>query len=173
MLKQTVANMRVNRLDPEVPYFFRIMVHKGTASDGNIVIRMGSISVTTAVSGLSSGWNEITTNPDTTAANQKKHWFRQFNQDPMDVEIEWSGASGTNSLYIDDAIFCQWDKIDGTYWVIRGANASHASWLVDDTLEFTDTGGAPATGKIQWWNFISGLGYLPHTTGTPTLSEPY
>ena len=64
------------------------------------------------------------------------------------------------------------ELVDGTYWAIRGNAATHTPWLVDDQLAITDTGGAPATAKIQYWLWRTGLGYLPSTTGTPTFSDP-
>jgi len=68
-------------------------------------------------------------------------------------------------------IFAPWDLIDGTYWCLRGNAATHTAWAVDDTLTVTDAGGAPGTGKIQWWLFVSGFGYLP-SSGSPTFTDP-
>ena len=45
------------------------------------------------------------------------------------------------------------------------------AWALDDTLEFTDTGGAAATAKIQYWLWVAGLGYLP-TDASPTFTDP-
>jgi hypothetical protein len=87
------------------------------------------------------------------------------------VEIEWASAS-SGYLLIDDAIFAPLDQIDGTYWFLRATASTHTPWLVDDILSFTDTGGAPATGQIQWWLWVSGFGYLPSTTGTPSFTDP-
>ena len=166
-LKQPLTAMRVRRLDPNTPYFFRIMVNPtiGSASGGAIVIRVGSQSVTTNVSALSSGWNELTL-PLTNV-----NWFRNFDQDAFDVEIEWSAASTSGYILVDDVIFAPWDLIDGTYWCLRGNAATHTAWAVDDTLTVTDAGGAPGTGKIQWWLFVSGFGYLP-SSGSPTFTDP-
>jgi len=166
-LKQVMSAMRTRRLDPNTPYFLRIMVNAsaGVASGGNIVLRLGNKSVTTSVASLSAGWNEII------LSTGQNCWFRQFNEQPMDIEIEWASSS-SGYLLVDDAIFAPWDLIDGTYWCLRQNAASPTAWLVDDTLEFTDTGGAPATGKIQWWLWVSGYGYLPSTTGTPTFTDP-
>jgi hypothetical protein len=167
LIKQTLTNMRIRRLDVDTPYQFRVMVNKaaGSGSGGNIVIRMGSTSKTVALTALSSTWNEVILDFD------QNLWPRDFNQDPFDVEIEWESAS-SGYLLIDDAIFAPLDQVDGTYWFLRGNNTTHTPWLVDDLLSFTDTGGAPATAKIQYWLWVSGFGYLPSTTGTPTFTEP-
>lgn len=164
LIKQTLASMRVSRLDPDRPYFFRVMVNPtvGSASGGSLVIRMGSQSTTLAVASMSVGWQEVII-----AADQNT-WFRNFNEDPFDVEIEWTGSS-SGSLLVDDAIFTPYDLVDGTYWLLRGGTTP---WLLDDTLEFTDTGGAPSTGKIQWYLWMSGLGYLPSATPAVTFTDP-
>ncbi len=168
-IKQTLANMRASRLDPNAPYFFRIMVNKdvGTAAGGSVTIRMGSSTATVLVSAIGAGWQELR------IASDQNAWFSQFNEDPFDVEIEWSGST-SGTLLVDSAIFAPWDLFDGTYWFLRNAafaGASPAAWQVDDVIEFIDTGGAPATGKIQYWLFAAGLGYLPHS-GTPTIADP-
>lgn len=167
-IKQPLEDMRVTQLNPDVPYFLRVMVNKsiGSGVGGNFVVRLGAITVTTAVASLSSGWNEIIV-PLTSSC-----WFRNFNASPLDVEIEWAQSTSTGYLLVDDVIFVPFDFVDGTWWVVRHNAGTPASWALDDTLDFTDTGGAPATAKIQWWLWTAGLGYLPSTTGTPTFTEP-
>lgn len=166
-LRQPLESMRVQRLDPETPYFLRIMVNKtvGTAAGGTVTIRMGSRSASVTIAALGAGWQELTF-PLT-----QVNWFRTFNQNPFQIEVEWSGST-SGYLLVDDAIFVPWDRADGTYWIIRQSAASPVSWLLDDTLDFTDTGGLPSSAKIQWWYWTAGLGYLPSTTGTPTLTDP-
>jgi hypothetical protein len=167
LLKQTLTNMRIRRLDVDTPYQFRVMVNKaaGSGTGGNIVIRMGSSTKTVALTALTSTWNEVIIDFD------QNCWPRDFNEDAFDVEIEWQSAS-SGYLLIDDAIFAPLDQIDGTYWFLRGNASTHTPWLVDDLLSVTDTGGAPATGEIQWWLWVAGFGYLPSTTGTPTFTDP-
>lgn len=166
-LTQTLENMRLGSVDPNAPYFFRVMVNKtvGTASGGNIVISVGGVDVTQSIAGLGSGWQEILVPIGASC------WPRSFNEASFAVVITWE-TSASGYLLVDDAIFCRWDYIDGTYWLLRQNAASPTAWLLDDTLEFTDTGGAPATGKIQYWAWVAGLGYLPSTTGTPSFTEP-
>ena len=166
-VSQSLEDMRQKNLSTAVPYFVRIMVNKtvGTASGGSVTLRMGSQSVTTAIASLGSGWVEMVVGTGIDA------WFREFNEADFAIDIEWS-SSTSGYLLVDDVIFTPWTLIDGTYWMVRHNVASPVSWLVNDTLEFTDTGGAPATGKIQYWLWVAGLGCRPSTTGTPTFTEP-
>lgn len=163
-LKQTLENARRSRLDPNTPYFFRLMWNgtPGSAVGGTLTIRLGSASASVSVA--QSGWQELR------IASGQGCWFRNFNEDPLDVEIEWS-SSTSGYVLIDDVILAPWTEVDGTYWALRGSAASHTPWLLDDTLTFTDTGGAAGTGKLQWWLWRAGLGYLP-SSGTPTLTDP-
>jgi len=164
-LKQPLSAMRVRRLDPDAPYQLRVMFNRqaGTASGGTLTIRCGSNSASVSIA-AQTGWNELA------LAFDENLWFRSFNDDTLDVEIEWS-SSTSGTLYIDDVIFAPLDLIDGTYWWCRDNASTPAAFLVDDIFEFTDTGGAPATGKIQWWLWVAGFGYLP-SSGSPTFTDP-
>jgi hypothetical protein len=166
-LKQPLSLMRTRRLDPDTPYQFRVMINAdvGSASGGSVTIRCGSNSATVDIADiLTAGWYELV------LAFDENLWFRSFNESTLDVEIEWS-SSTSGTLLVDDAIFSEMQLIDGTYWWIRSADASPVSWIVDDVLVYTDTGGAPATGKLQWWLWVAGFGYLP-SSGTPTIADP-
>lgn len=166
-VKQALDEMRVRRLDSNTPYFLRVMLNKtvGTASGGTVTIRMGSVTASVTIAALGAGWQEllITAGEDS--------WPTVFGQDPLDVEIEWS-SSTSGFLLVDDVLFAPFDLVDGTWWFLRANNATPIAWEIDDLLQFTDTGGAPTTGKVQWWLFVAGLGYLPSTTGTPTFADP-
>lgn len=163
---QPLSAMRVRRLDPNTPYFLRVMVNKtiGSAVGGSVTLTMGGVSKTVTISALASGWAEITIDLN------EDCWFKSFNQDAFSVAISWT-SSTSGYLLVDDVIFSPWDLIDGTYWCIRQNAASPTSWLQDDILTLTDTGGAPGTGKIQYWLWVAGFGYLP-TSGSPTFTDP-
>lgn len=163
---QPLSAMRVRRLDPNTPYFLRIMVNKtiGSAVGGSVTLTMGGVSKTVTISALASGWAEITIDLN------EDCWFKNFNQDSFGISISWT-SSTSGYLLVDDVIFSPWDLIDGTYWCIRQTAASPVSWLQDDILTLTDIGGAPGTGKIQYWLWVAGFGYLP-TSGSPTFTDP-
>lgn len=165
-VEQGLDALRVRKLDPDAPYIARVMVNKsiGSASGGTVTLRMGATEIDLDLASMSSGWNELALTLD------QGLWFRQFNAADFTVEIEWaSGSSGY--LLVDDAIMCQLEFVDGTYWFLRQNAGSPVDCLVDDSFAFTDTGGAPSTAKLQWWLWVSGLGYLPNS-GSALIAEP-
>lgn len=165
-LTQTLANSRIRKIDPNTPYLLRVMLNKtiGTAVGGTVTIRMGATTKSVTIAAMSANWTELVLDFNSGC------WPKNFNQADFSVQIEWS-SSTSGYLLVDDVIFCPWDLIDGTWWNIRGNAATHTPWLLNDILTVTDTGGAPATGKVQWWLFVAGLGYLP-SSGTPTFADP-
>lgn len=164
---QSLSSMQIQRFDPNTPYFLRVMVNKtiGSALGGNVVVRFGSQTVTTSIASLGTNWQEII------VPIGQNHWPKNFDVNALTVEIEWNTTT-SGFLLVDDCILCPWDLIDGTYWVLRQkATTSPVAWKLDDTLVFTDTGGAPATGKLQYYLFLAGYGYLP-SSGSPTYADP-
>ncbi len=181
LLTQTLADMSTSSLNPDTPYFLRVMLNKteGTADGGTVTLTLGSKTAAITIAALGANWQELRIGNEALdgAENETDCWFRKFNQDDFSVSIGWA-SSTSGDLLVDDIIFCPWDLVDGTYWMLRQDDDVVAPnhpppWVVDDKIYITDTGGAPATGKIQWWNYVSGLGYLPSTTtGSETFAEP-
>lgn len=169
---QPLTSMRIRRIDANTPYFCRIMVRTNTAdqaTSGNIVLTMGSVSTTVAVSGLSADtWTEVRIGSSTA----KHSWPQNFNTDTMSVKIEWTTSQSGKILYIDDAILCPWDLVDGTYWCLRQTANAPVAHRVDDVFICTDTQADATKGKLQYWNWVSGYGYLPSAASTPTISDP-
>jgi len=181
-LKQTLANMRTSSIDPDTPFFLRMMVNADfdtQASGGSVTLRCGSLSATETIANIiDNDWVEIRIGDATLGGggteDASDSWAKNFLEDGFDIEIEWAqGGGATGSINIDDVIFAPWTEIDGTFWALRQVHATAPlPWLVGDTIEVTDSGGAPGTAEIQYWLYRAGLGYLPSTTGTPTWSEP-
>lgn len=174
-IKQGLSAMPINRIDPDTPYFFRVMLNKdvGSASGGTVTIRLGSITAAITITALGSDWQELRIGDASLAGSEdpKDQWPRNFNGDGFDVEIEWASSS-SGTLLVDDVIFAPYTLIDGTYYAIRATHATaHAPFVLDDEISFTDSGGAPATGKLAWWNWIAGFRHLP-TDGTPSIADP-
>lgn len=166
-LKQTLTNMRVSRLDPDTPYFLRVMVNKtvGTAVGGSVTLKLGAnTTVTSTVAALSANWDELVIPFDKTC------WLEEFGEDAFDIEIAWSGGTSGFMLF-DDVIFCPWDEFDGTYWLVHQNNASPVANIVGDEYYAVDSGGAGGTGILQYWCWRAGLGYLP-SDATPTIADP-
>lgn len=165
-ITQTLTDSRIRRVDTNTPYLLRVMLNKtiGTAVGGTVTITIGATTKAVTIAALGANWQELIIDFGTGC------WPRNFNQAALSVTIDWS-SSTSGYLLVDDVILCPWDLIDGTWWNLRGNAATHTPWLIDDLLTVTDTGGAPATGKLQWWLFVAGLGYLP-SSGTPTVTDP-
>lgn len=166
---QTLANMRISQLG-NAPYFARVMLNKtiGSAANGTFHLRVGSQTVSIALSSLGSNWQELMLPID------ENLWARNMNEADFDVELEWEDNSSTGYLLVDDLIVAPMTLVDGTYWLLRH---NHATAPVDhkfgDEFAFTDTGGAAGTGLIQYWLWRSGLGYLPSASGGGiTFSDP-
>lgn len=166
-LKQSLADMRVTRLDPNKPYFLRVMVNgqTGAAVGGEVVLHLGSQSVSfTVLSIAATGWTELIIPMD---ANT---WFQNFNEDDFNIEIEATALS-SGYLLFDDMIFTAMTQIDGSFWTLRQNDATPVAWLVDDEIAYTDSQADITKGKIQFYLFRAGLGYLPHS-GSPSFTDP-
>ena len=165
-LKQTLTNMRTSRIDPNTPYFLRVMWNRsiGSGTAGNVKLTLGGNSTVSVAVSAQSGWQELKIPFDETC------WLGEFGQNDFDIEIEWDGGTGGYILF-DDVIFCPWDLVDGTYWLAHQNNGSPVANLLEDEYYAVDTGGAPGTGILQYWCWVSGFGYLP-SDASPTISDP-
>ena len=165
-VKQKLTNMRTSRLDPDVPYFLRVMWNRsiGSGAAGNVTLKLGANTTVTVPVTAQSGWQEIKI-PFT-----KTCWLEEFGEEALDIEIAWAGGTGGYILF-DDAIFCPWDIVDGTYWLVHQNTDTPVANLAEDEYYSVDTGGAPGTGILQYWCWIAGLGYLP-SSGSPTIADP-
>ena len=171
-LKQTLENMNVDALRRDRPYFYRVMV-KSPAADatgGAFHIRLGSQGAAGSATisdptSLGTGWTEVFIPLDANC------WFANFNQDTLDVEIEWAGGTG-GTILVDDGIFCEMDLIDGTYWILTQNQGTPTRWLIDDNLYVEDSlDGTFGDGKLQYYLWLGYGRYLPHST-TPTITDP-
>jgi len=164
-IKQDRADLRRTTLDPRKPYFLRVMCKTDSGTpDGSVTIHMGSHSesVLSATITAAGDWYEVF------IPMSQNSWFKNFNEDDLNIELEWSGTTGV--MLFDDMIFCEMTQIDGTWWVCRHNDATPAAWIRDDVLLFTDTQADTTKGKINYYLHRAGLGYLPHSTGTPTIT---
>lgn len=170
-IKQVITDWNVQTLDTSVPYFCRVMVNadvlSATGASCTVEFKLGS-STTGAINiSAMTDWYELRIGSTT----QSDQWFRNFNEPgDMDVEIIVSNLTG-GSILVDDVILSPYTRIDGTFYAITQQETTSAlavPWAVDDNLEITDTGGAPTTGRVQYWLWRAGLGFLPHQDAAVT-----
>jgi len=168
-LKQTVANMAVDQLSNDAPYYCRVMVRDGgSATGGTLTIKLGSIAATgtasLSVASLTTSWTELLVPLGTSC------WLKNFNEDPLDLELAWT--TGTSGVVLwDDVILAPMELIDGTYWMITQNQATPTRWLVDDLIVVDDTG-TYGNGKLNYYLKHAYNRYLPSTTGTPRILDP-
>ncbi len=158
-----ILRSRNIRLSKEIPYGLRVMFNRQVGgADGTLTIALGSQTTNVAMA-AQTGWNELMIPLDTNS------YFDNFNEDDLDVAITLSGGA-TFGLLIDDVILAPLPKVDGTFWWLTGGDTA---WLVDDVFTMTDSGGAAGTGKLNYWLWRAGLGYLPHASGgSITWTDP-
>ena len=160
-LTQTLRSIGV-RVNPNLPYFGRVMYNRQVGSGaGTLTIRMGAQSNSVVLS-AQTGWNELA------IAVDENLWPINWYEDDADFQLEWTHTSGT--VLLDDVWFGPWDFFDGTYWLLMGGSTP---FKLDGEFTMTDTGGAPATAKIQYYNWLAGVGYMPSATGgAETWADP-
>lgn len=166
LLKQTLDDMRISRLDPNTPYFLRLMWNRsiGSGTGGTVALKLGGNTTVTVAVAAQSGWQELVI-PFTATC-----WLEEFGQDAFDIEVGWSAGTAGYILF-DDVLFCPWDLVDGTYWLIRQNAGTPTANLIEDEYYAVDSGGAPGTGVLQYWCWVAGLGYLP-SNASPTIADP-
>jgi hypothetical protein len=149
------------KLRPDVPYMLQVAWNRqvGSAS-GTLLIRMGAVSNSVAVA-AQTGWQVLRV----VASPGQNNWFRQFNEQDLDIAIEWTRTAG--ELLIDDVLLVPATQFDGTWnWVIGGSTP----FLRNDSFTATDT----EVGSIlQYWFWRAYGRYLPSATGgTETWTDP-
>lgn len=161
-LTQTIEAMGL-RLNPSLPYRLRLMYNREVGTgDGTLTIRMGS-TTKSVVLAAQTGWNELILDMGTGL------WPANWYEDQCNIEIELASRT-TGYVLVDDAILAPLDFFDGTFlWLTGGATP----WQLDDFWSWTDTGGAAADAKLQYYAWLAGFGYLPSATGgSITWADP-
>lgn len=152
------------RIDPTKPYYLRVMFNRAVGScDGTLTIALGSVTANVVLS-AQTGWNELK------IAIGTGNWPANFYEDQLDVSIALSGRS-SGTLLVDDAILTQFDQWDGTYFINLGGSTPYER---GDVHTWTDTGGAAADAKIQYYAWLAGFGYMPSASAASdiTFADP-
>ena len=159
-----VLSQTLRSIDPSRPYRYRVMLNKdaGSATGGTVTIRLGSRSASVTIAALGSGWQELV------IALDENSYLPNFNEDDLDVTIEWASSS-SGYLLVDDAILAPLTQVDGAFLAVVGGSTP---FLLDDEFTITDTGGAAGTGDINYWLWRAGLGYLPSVASGETFTDP-
>lgn len=156
-------SVRRTVLDPNTPYMLQLAWNRDAgAATGTLLIRMGAQS-NSVVLAAQTGWNILRT-PSSFGQN---NWYRQFDEQDLDITIEWTQTGGTG-VFVDDVLFIPGRRFGNTYYFLVPNASAHAPNLKDDIFTWTDT----ETGaKVQRY-LKRGFGaYLP-SSGGPTFTDP-
>ena len=143
-------------LDPNVPYFARVMLYRQSSCDGTFTLAVGSHSVgVNLTTHTNNTWEELLLTIDSNV------WPENMYEDDLDVSLSLA-SNTTGAVLVDSVILTPFDEVDGTFWCVRAGATPFAQ---NDVFTLTDTGGAPTTAEIQYALYVNGYGYLPSGTG--------
>jgi len=149
------------KLRHDVPYMLRVPWNRqvGSAS-GTLLIRQGAVSNSVAVA-AQTGWQLLYV----VASPSQNNWYRQFDEQNLDVAIEWTRTGG--ELLIDDVLLVPATNFDGSwYWVLGGSTP----FLRDDVFTWSDTEGGAI---LQTWFWRAFGRYAPsNNAGGETWTDP-
>jgi len=150
------------KLQANVPYTLQVAYNRAVNTDsGTLALHLGSKS-TSVVLSAQAGWNVLFL-----PLTSNNCWWKNYGSDDMSIKLVWTRTSGAG-LLLDDVILAPMTPFRGQYYAVIGGGTPS---LIRDSFTWTDTGGAPATGKIQYWlQRAYGL-YLP-SSGSPTWADP-
>ena len=147
-------------LDPFTPYYLQLAYNRQVNGDaGTLEIHLGAQS-SSVVLAAQTGWNILR------LAIGTKNWFKNFNENSLDVNIIWTRTGGTG-LLIDDVVFAPYTNYDGA-WVCPVGGAT--PFLRRDIGTFTDTETGAIIARWIWRAFGR---YLPGASGgAETEADP-
>lgn len=151
------------KLRPNIPYMLRIAWNRQVgAASGTLLIRMGAVNNSVAVA-AQTGWQLLYVVSGGTPS--QNNWLRQFNEQDLDVAIEWTRTAG--SLLIDDVLLVPAYRFDGSwYWPIGGSTPH----LKDDSFTWSDS---MAGAVLQRWAHRAFGRYFPsNNAGGETWTDP-
>ncbi len=151
------------QFDPTEPVYVQVAVNRNsTGCDGTFTINFGAVSTAVTLTTLgASGWNIIR------IGLSSDNYFKNFNADPLDIELVVSGGA-TFGLLVDDVIVAPMTDFDNLWYNFVGGATPAAR---DDVYTWSDTEVGGTKLQEEFWRAF-GL-YLPHTTGGGvTWAEP-
>jgi len=145
-------------LAEDVPLYLQLAWNRQVyGATGNLTIRLGSHTATVAVA-AQAGWQVLSL-----PINQNM-WYRNFTQDDLSVEVDWTSAGG--ELLVDDVILTPWQPFGGSWYLLIGGQTPFQS---GDVFTWTDS---VTEAVIQYWLWRAYGRYLPHSAGAPTIADP-
>jgi hypothetical protein len=145
-------------LNPDRPYYLQVAYNAEIgAASGTAKITMGSL-VASAVVDNQTGWNVLA------LAIDKDLWFKNFNEEDLDITAEFVRTAGT--LQFDDFIFTPFHPHDGTHYLFLPGRTPFAR---DDVSSWTDSA---TESKIQKWFHRLYRRFLPHNATGETMTDP-
>ena len=162
-LEQGFNNRRI-QLSPEIPMYLQIAYRANTMTSGTLSLRLGNQTTQATITTATTGWNVLR------MALGLGSWHKVFNQEDPVVSI--AVTSGNGSLWIDDVVFARFVPFNGIWYAPVGGATP---FLRRDEFNFAHTNGdrvALTQGLIQHWLWRLFNTYLPHTTATPSWTEP-
>ena len=145
-------SLKGTQLDPNIPYLLRVAWNRQVgAGAGTLLIRMGAVN-NNVVAAAQTGWQLLYA----VASPGQNNWHRQFNEQDMDIVIDWTRTGG--ELLVDDVLLVPGTQFDGAwYWLLGGSTP----FLWNDSFTWTDTDSATV---VQRWLHRAFRRYLPHAT---------
>lgn len=149
------------------PYWLQAAIYRPTGVTGNVVLHMGSVTRTVALSSLTvDQWTIV----GILSSPGQNCWLKNWNEADAEIAVEFTSLSG-GSAYADDVLFVPFKRFDGLWYCVVPNNASNTPFLKDDVFTWTDSISSDAL--IQKWFWRAGFGYLPSdNSGTETISDP-
>lgn len=149
---------RGTTLSPDQPYFLQVgyNAEEDTAT-GTLSITMGTASAVVTVDGKT-GWQTLE------LAIDKDLWFANFNENDLEVTIEFVRTGGT--LLADDALMTPFHPHDGTWYLFL---PGRTPFKEGDESTWTDTA---TESKIQRAFQRLYRRYLPHNPTGTTITDP-
>lgn len=173
-ISQDLVDIRGTRIDKDTPYHVALAVYRAANCDGNLVLTLGGVTRTVAMSTLNNGaWNVVHLVATAGASN----WYEAIKENDLTLSIQLTGRT-TGTTYWDAIIFAPFALLGGGDSVGRGAMGTWAilvagatPYVAGDEFTITDTeGGTRAVN--QYWCAIAGYGYLPSTSaGYETIAD--
>jgi len=162
-LEQNFNNRRI-QLSPLIPIYLQVAYRPNTITAGTLALRLGNQTVTVLITTATTGWNVLRM---TIGLGQ---FFRVFNQEDPVVAISMTGSNG--SIWIDDVVMARYQPFNGVWYAPVGGATP---FLRDDQFDWSHTNGdrvAGTQGLVQHWLWRLFNTYLPHTSATPSWTDP-